>query len=43
LKSLELGQTQKALEFFSRIKEEYPDSAQANGVDAFIGMAQTGN
>jgi tetratricopeptide (TPR) repeat protein len=41
--ALELGQTQKALEFFSRIKEEYPDSAQANGVDAFIGMAQTGN
>jgi len=29
------------LEFFSRIKEEYPNSAQANGVDAFIGMAQT--
>jgi tetratricopeptide (TPR) repeat protein len=41
--ALELGQTQKALEFFSRIKEEFPNSVQANGVDAFIGMAQTGN
>jgi tetratricopeptide (TPR) repeat protein len=41
--ALELGETQKALEFFSRIKEEYPNSAQANGVDAFIGMAQSGD
>ena len=39
--ALELGQTDKALKYFNRIKEEYPNSAQANGVDAFIGMAQT--
>lgn len=41
--ALELGETGKALEYFNRIKEEYPSSAQANGIDAFIGMAQTGN
>ena len=39
--ALELGQTDKALKYFNRIKEEYPKSAQANGVEAFIGMAQT--
>ncbi len=39
--ALELGQKQKALEYFTRIRENYPESAQGSGVDAFIGMAKT--
>jgi tetratricopeptide (TPR) repeat protein len=38
--ALELGQNQKALQYFLRIRDEFPQSAQGNGVEAFIGMAQ---
>jgi len=38
--ALELGDKSKALGYFERIKEEYPNSQEANGVDALIGLAQ---
>ena len=38
--ALELGEKSKALEYFERIKEEYPNAQEANGVDALIGLAQ---
>jgi tetratricopeptide (TPR) repeat protein len=38
--SLELGQNKKALDYFTRIKDEFPDSEEANTIDAFIGMAK---
>ncbi|WP_088342122.1 tetratricopeptide repeat protein [Robiginitalea sediminis] len=41
--ALELQQFDKALEYFTRIKEDFPDAAQATGVEAFIGMAKKGN
>ena len=41
--ALELGDNQKAETYFRRIKEEFPQSAQANGVEAFIGMAKKGS
>ena len=41
--ALEVGDFGKALGYFQRIREEYPQSAQANGVEAFIGMAQKGS
>jgi tetratricopeptide (TPR) repeat protein len=41
--ALEVGDFEKALGYFQRIKEEFPQSAQANGVEAFIGMAQKGS
>lgn len=41
--ALELGQFEKALGYFQRIRDDFPQSAQANGVEAFIGMAQKGN
>ena len=41
--SLALGQPEKAGAYFSRIKEEFPDSPQATGIDAFIGLSQKGS
>lgn len=41
LTALELGDNTKALDFFGKIKESYPDSEQGRTVDAFIGMAKT--
>lgn len=38
--ALDLGQADKALGYFERIKEEYPDSSEASTVDVFIGKAQ---
>ena len=38
--AVEQGEMGKALGFFERIKKEYPDSQEANGIDALIGMAQ---
>jgi len=38
--ALELGEKSKALGYFERIKEEYPNSQEANGVEALIGLAQ---
>jgi len=40
--ALEMGEKEKALDFFQRIKEEYPNSENANSIDAFIGMAKSG-
>lgn len=41
--ALSIQQNDEALEYFLQIREEYPQSAQANGVEAYIGMAQKGN
>ncbi|GAB1855777.1 hypothetical protein MHTCC0001_06110 [Flavobacteriaceae bacterium MHTCC 0001] len=38
--ALELGQADKALGYFKRIKDEYPDSSEASTVDVFIGKAE---
>ncbi|WP_405381655.1 tetratricopeptide repeat protein [Maribacter sp. LLG6340-A2] len=40
--ALEMGEKDKALSFFERIKEEYPKSENAGSIDAFIGMAKSG-
>lgn len=39
--ALELGQNDKARNFLTTIKEEYSDSAEANEVDVYLGMAKT--
>lgn len=41
--ALQLGEYDRALGYFRRIKEDFPQSAQAGAVDAFIGMAQKGS
>ncbi|RUA11832.1 MAG: hypothetical protein DSY83_16060 [Flavobacteriia bacterium] len=38
--AMELGEKDKALGYFERIKEDYPNAQEANGVEALIGMAQ---
>ncbi|GAA4290428.1 tetratricopeptide repeat protein [Aestuariibaculum suncheonense] len=38
--ALELGKAGKALDYFNRIKEEYPNSTEAATIDVFIGKAQ---
>ncbi len=38
--ALELKQSEKALGYFQRIKEEFPKSEEGINVDAFIGMSQ---
>lgn len=38
--ALELGQKEKALGFFERIKEEFPSSQEATNIDVVIGLAQ---
>lgn len=38
--ALDLGQADKALKYFKRIKEEYPKSSEAESVEVFIGKAQ---
>ncbi|MBC3757570.1 tetratricopeptide repeat protein [Hyunsoonleella sp. SJ7] len=38
--ALELGEADKALTYFKRIKEDYPQSTEASTVDVFIGKAQ---
>lgn len=40
--ALELGQKDKALQYFERIKIDFSDSDEANTIDAFIGMAKSG-
>ncbi|MGC1514497.1 MAG: tetratricopeptide repeat protein [Maribacter sp.] len=40
--ALEMGENDKALGFFQRIKDEYPTSTNANAISAFIGMAKSG-
>lgn len=41
--ALEAQEFEKALEYFTRIREEFPQSAQATGVEAYMGLAQKGN
>lgn len=38
--ALGLGYNDKALEYFQKIKEGFPDATQANNIDAVIGSAQ---
>ncbi|MFG6686440.1 tol-pal system YbgF family protein [Mariniflexile sp. HNIBRBA6329] len=38
--ALDLGKADKALTYFNRIKEEYPNSSEATTIDVFIGKAQ---
>ncbi|GAA3615702.1 tetratricopeptide repeat protein [Flavivirga amylovorans] len=38
--ALDLGKADKALTYFKRIKEDYPNSTEASKVDVFIGKAQ---
>lgn len=40
--ALEMGDKDKALDFFQRIKDEFPKSENAASIDAFIGMAKSG-
>ncbi|MDO6472250.1 tol-pal system YbgF family protein [Maribacter sp. 1_MG-2023] len=40
--ALEMGDKDKALGFFQKIKDEFPKSENANSIDAFIGMAKSG-
>ncbi len=41
--ALELGQHDKALKYFQRIKDEFSSSDEARSIDAFIGMAKNTN
>ena len=38
--ALDLGNADKALTYFKRIKEDYPDATEATTIDVFIGKAQ---
>ena len=38
-----LGQTDKALEYYQRIKTEFSESDQATNIDVYIGRAEAGN
>ncbi|MCO4823084.1 MAG: tetratricopeptide repeat protein [Flavobacteriaceae bacterium] len=38
--ALQLGQNDKALQYFTRIKEEFPSSTEGADIDVFIGKAQ---
>lgn len=38
--ALGLGQKDKALKYFQRIKDDYPTSQEGNNIDAYIGMAK---
>ncbi len=38
--AMEMGQKEKALGYFERIKEEYPKSPEGIGIDGLIGLAQ---
>lgn len=39
--ALEQGEAKKALTYFKRIKQEYPDSNEANDIEVFIGKAES--
>jgi tetratricopeptide (TPR) repeat protein len=41
--ALDLGQRDKALKYFQRIKDEFSDSDEGRTIDVFIGMAKTDN
>ncbi|WP_242085297.1 tetratricopeptide repeat protein [Aestuariivivens sediminis] len=38
--ALDLGQANKALDYFERIKNDYPDASEASNIEVFIGKAQ---
>ncbi|HEX9600992.1 MAG TPA: tetratricopeptide repeat protein, partial [Mariniflexile sp.] len=38
--ALDLGKADKALTYFNKIKEEFPNSSEAGTIDVFIGKAQ---
>ncbi len=38
--ALQLGQNDKALKYFQRIKDEFPSSTEASNIDVFIGRAE---
>ena len=40
--ALELGEKAKALQYFERIKNEFPKADEARAIEAFIGMAKSG-
>lgn len=40
--AMEIGQSEKALQYFERIKNEFSDADEASTIDAFIGMAKSG-
>ncbi len=39
--ALEIGQNDKALQYFQRVKDDFPQSEEAGSIDAFIGMAKS--
>ena len=41
--AMELSEYGKALQYFQRIKDDYPTSAEAESIDALIGMANRGS
>ncbi len=38
--AMQLGQNDKALQYFTRIKEEFPSATEATNIDVFIGKAE---
>jgi len=38
--AMQLGQNDEALQYFTRIKEEFPDATEATNIDVFIGKAE---
>jgi tetratricopeptide (TPR) repeat protein len=42
LTAMELDQQDKALQFFQRIKTDFPSSEEAQTIDVFIGMVKSG-
>ncbi|NHF61153.1 tetratricopeptide repeat protein [Flavobacteriaceae bacterium TP-CH-4] len=40
--AMELGQNDKAVQYFQKIKDEFSGSDEAKSIDAFIGMAKSG-
>ena len=39
--AIEIDQKDKALQYFQRIKDEFPNADEASSIDAFIGMAKS--
>jgi tetratricopeptide (TPR) repeat protein len=41
--AMELNQKERAIQYFQRLKEEFPSSDEAGTIDVFIGMAKSGS
>ena len=41
--AMQLGQNDKALQYFTRIKKEFPSATEATNIDVFIGKAEAAN